>query len=204
MARITRQQARIDLTEVQGVNEMLAEARDIMRGIADWKERLRIAEEAAPVVIESARRLANAAFQNKKVHFRYDTKHKISGRLRAARGRGIIKAEYTPGNLSRSIIDIASRRAALRRGYRWKVIIGPYYQGRLGARGVYNFNSEKKIDGYYAHMVYGSARAFQQRIMIPALLAVRAQVLAIFRREAQNTIRKDAGKSKFIDFLKDF
>jgi hypothetical protein len=53
-------------------------------------------------------------------------------------------------------------------------------------------------------MVYGSARAFQQRIMVPALVAVRAQVLAIFRREAQNTIRKDAGKSKFIDFLQDF
>lgn len=204
MARITRQQAKIDLTEIKGAKTFFAECNEILKNITDWNERLRIAQLASPKVIESARVLANSSFKNREVHYRYSSKYKAIKKKRAKKGFGNIVGEYYPGNLKRSIIDIAEKRAALRKGYNWKVVIGPFYAGRKQAKKSVIYNNEKNIDGYYAHMVYGSAKAFQRNIMIPALLIVRTAVTTIFRREAANALSKGAKKTSYIDFKKGF
>jgi hypothetical protein len=50
-------------------------------------------------------------------------------------------------------------------------------------------------------MIYGSAQAFQSRIMIPALTRVQSQVVAKMRAKAQEMMQAEAAKTS-IQFVK--
>lgn len=97
------------------------------------RDRDRILTEAAGP-LRSA--IAGRAPQSDKPHNRYSTP-KISGKLRAPKGRGVIAATYQPGNLRKSINTLRFRRSKA-------VFIGPKVDKRGSGRGA---------DGYYAHMV---------------------------------------------------
>jgi len=67
-----------------------------------------------------------------------------------------------PGNLKRSIKGLSD----LLKKYKWKTgAVGPHYLPQpIGS----TLNSEQKYDGFYAHMVYGSAKAWRQKIVLKA------------------------------------
>lgn len=201
MARITRQKSSIDITpKLTGKDEYLNELREILKQTSSLVNRRRIAQSAAGIVVNSARMTAKSLFKSQQTHYVYNTP-KLIRRLKAPDGQGVKIATYMPGNLMRSIIDIAERRARLKK-QTYKVIIGPYYRGRgpLGGKARAIYNSERKIDGYYAHMVFGNSRAFQQRVMIPALIKVSSQVLSRMRDEAARVLQEETKSKKYIDF----
>lgn len=79
--------------------------------------------------------IAGRAPQSDQSHSRYSTP-KVSGKLRAPKGRGVVVATYQPGNLRKSVQTLRFRRSKA-------VFIGPRVQRGGG----------KTPDGYYAHMV---------------------------------------------------
>lgn len=81
--------------------------------------------------------IAGRAPKSDAPHFRYSTP-KISGKLRAPKGSGVVRATYQPGNLSRSFQVLTFRRA------RFAKFVGPRIDKQGGGR---------MPDGYYAHMV---------------------------------------------------
>jgi hypothetical protein len=199
MASVTRQIAKIDITvNKRDQSEYLQEMRKLLSQFSSFESRRRIAESASQLVIDSARRMAQSSFKNQEKHYTYNTP-KLMRRIKAPAGQGVVTGEYAPGNLMRSIIDIAKRRSIYKKKT-YKVIIGPYYRGRgpLGGKARQVFNTMSKIDGYYAHMVYGSAKAFQSRIMIPALKQVQSQVLAEMRKESERILKGEAQKTKYV------
>ena len=91
--------------------------------------------------------------------------HKVS-----AFAKGVVKSgskkeyKYTvkPGNLKRSIKSLSE----LLTKYKWKTgAIGPHY--KVQPDGSF-LNSDEKYDGFYAHMIYGSAKAWRTKIVIKA------------------------------------
>lgn len=99
---------------------------------ASKRERDRVLTEAAGP-LRSA--IAGRAPQSDKPHSRYSTP-KISGKLRAPKGRGVVVATYQPGNLRKSVQTLRFRRSKA-------VFIGPKVRRSGG----------QMPDGYYAHMV---------------------------------------------------
>lgn len=193
---MTRQYAKIDFTnlraqdsgvggigaEFAGADAFMKELNDLLSGFKELKTRRRIAEAGAPYLIESAQDFSP---NSRRVHYRYATKKLIKG-IRAPKGYGVRVAEYYPGNLDRSIIDIGTKRRSVARGY--KVVVGPFYRSwKSDPKGTFKGS---KYDGYYAHMVYGSARAFQQRVMIAALNAAKSQIRAAMIGEAVQVQRE--------------
>lgn len=194
MPRITRQFAKIDFTNVraqsagvggiggvdvdvsfQGADAFMAELNKFLSGFT-LVNRRRIAKAGAPYLINAAQNLAP---NSPKVHYRYNTAKLIKS-IRAPKGYGRKLASYYPGNLDRSIIDIGDKRRRVAKGY--KVVIGPYYLSwKQDPKGEFK---GKRFDAYYAHMVYGSARAFQQRVMIAALNTAKAQIRTAMISEA--------------------
>ena len=202
MARVTRQTTKIDLTvRLKGAEEFNREIAQILSKFKSREDRRQIAEAAKQLVIDSARAQVYSRAVSDEVHYTYNTP-KLVRRLKAPPGQGVKVGEYTPGNLARSIIDIAERRRKYAKNNS-KVIIGPYYRGRgpLSGKSRAIFNSLSRIDGFYAHMIYGSAQAFQSRIMIPALTRVQSQVVAKMRAKAQEMMQAEAAKTS-IQFVK--
>lgn len=82
-------------------------------------------------------------------HSRYSTP-KISRKLRAPKGSGVVAATYQPGNLAKSFSVLSFRRA------RFAKFIGPKVRRSAG----------QTPDGYYAHMVnFGTVQQPAQRFV---------------------------------------
>lgn len=91
--------------------------------------------------------------------------HKISTFSKGV-GKSAGNADYRyivkPGNLKRSIKGLSE----LLKKYKWKNgAIGPHYKAQpIGSI----LNSDQKYDGFYAHMIYGSAKAWRTKIVLKA------------------------------------
>ena len=144
-----------------------------------------IARKAAKPIREHAERLA-PEYKKGTEHYRY----KYTGRSqfgKAAKGEGVKVATYKKGNLKKSIKILSFRKATR------SVFIGPRY-GKRGASGVFGAN-RTKVDGYYAHMVFGSARAFANRVTEMALRVQNRKSVAIFEEEINKRILKIKSKT---------
>ena len=88
---------------------------------------------------------------------------------------------YVRGNLRKSVRWLRK----LKRGR--KITIGPLYNRNGGnVRG----KNKRTADGYYAHMVFGSAFNFRQKVAIKGLNKSRARALAVIERRMTVEIRK--------------
>ncbi len=130
--------------------ELQSELNTLIRkldGLSDATKRDRdrvLTEAAGP--LRSA--IAGRAPQSDRPHSRYSTP-KISGKLRAPKGSGVIKATYQPGNLRKSVQTLRFRRSKA-------VFIGPKVRRSAG----------QMPDGYYAHMVnFGTVKQTAQRFV---------------------------------------
>ena len=138
--------------------------RDLDRVLVDYseKDRKRITRKAAQKVATAARR--NPGFSDSsKPHFRKSGSNRI---------------EYKPGNLRRSIGVVSLRRSQ-------DAFVGPRFATKRATTygGVGN-----PVDGYYAAMLFGSAAAFQSRVLNPALRNGKTAALAILNKESEKAI----------------
>ena len=119
----------------------------------------------AKIVVNEARKIAPIT-KDRKINKRYRTTKFINS-VKARKGSGNVIATYKPGNLRGSI-----RRLLFRKTFReW---IGPKISNR--PRG--NFGpGTRRFDGYTAQMVFGGAKKFKDKVMIPALSRSQGKVL---------------------------
>ena len=132
----------------------------------DRKTRQKIYRKAAQPVVKDAKNKAPVGTPKQgpiyggAVSVRYDTP-KLTSKIRAPKGKGRIKARYFPTNLKKAIRTLTFRTASF-------IYVGPRYR-RGNTAG--DFGKSSRVDGYYAHMVFGSSKGFFNRVMRPAATA---------------------------------
>ena len=130
------------------------------------RDRRKILVRAAKPVVKTARRLAP---KSAKPHYRKD---------------GTKRIKYNPGNLKRSIKRLPLRKSR-------DAFVGPQFAKKKVAE--YG-GPGQPTDAYYAAMIYGSAAAFNRKVLTPALSqsapAIRSEVstasLAAIKSRARN------------------
>lgn len=165
---------------VEGINQLSKEFKEVSKNLSNPGARREVAQAALPFVIPA---IQNASPVGKRIHKRYNTP-KLTKKLRAPKGYGRVVATYYPGNLRQSVIDLATRKAKFRKSP--AVVVAPFY-GRRGSKGT--FGKGKRVDAYYAHMVYGGAEAYQKKVLLQGLSIASGGAMS-------------AMKSKFEDLLK--
>ena len=177
----------------------------LIRDIQDVKEIRNILNPAAIVVKERARQLTPVAnprnrdntierqFTPKKlksnVLYTYKTP-KINGKKRAGKGYGRVSGKYGIGNLKYSIQVISEVKTKIKGPV---AIVGNLLNRK---KNIPNPN-ENKTNGWYAHMIYGSARAFGDKVTGAALRQTQGIVFALVQRGVEKRLQKIAkGKIK--------
>lgn len=177
----------------------------LIRDIQDVKEIRNILNPAAIVVKERARQLTPVAnprnrdntierqFAPKKlknnVLYTYKTP-KINGKKRAGKGYGRVSGKYGIGNLKYSIQVISEVKTKIKGPV---AIVGNLLNRK---KNIPNPN-ENKNNGWYAHMIYGSARAFGDKVTGAALRQTQGIVFALVQRGVEKRLQKIAkGKIK--------
>lgn len=145
----------------------------------DTKVRKEAYEQGAELFVQAAR---SKIRYSQKPHFRYSNSGKLTGKIRAPKGRGKIIATYKPGNLRRSI-RILKHGPFKRSSSVW---IGPKTSKRT--KGV--FGSKSRVDGYYAHMVeFGTVHSAARPFMRPAFIATRGKAKIVIIGNLSKRIR---------------
>ena len=177
----------------------------LIKDIQDVKEIRNILNPAAIVVKERARQLTPVAnprkrdntierqFSPKKlksnVLYTYKTP-KINGKKRAGKGYGRVSGKYGIGNLKYSIQIISEVKTKIKGPV---AIVGNLLNRK---KNIPNPN-ENKNNGWYAHMIYGSARAFGDKVTGAALRQTQGIVFALVQRGVEKRLQKIAkGKIK--------
>lgn len=122
----------------------------------------------------------------RRVNKLYDTTKLLKNR-RASRGFGKVKASFLRGNLQGSIKVLTLRKTS-------RVFVGPRILKRVKQGATYG---PKRPNAYYAQMIYGSAKAFKAKVMVPALNSSRSAVIKGLQKSIQINVRK-YGKSENI------
>jgi len=168
------------------VNDVMRRLDAVAKKIADPKQRRRIVRRHALLVVKVAQQRAP---KGDKPHFQYFTKSvKLAKSVRTASGAGLKRAKYDPGNLRGSIQVLPLRKSPA-------AIIGPRVQRGVKEGDIFGPISGR-YNAYYAQMVYGSAKAFRDRVMVPALVSVQAQLVKNIGASALRVIRAEARKRK--------
>lgn len=177
----------------------------LIKDIQDVAEIRKILNPAAIVVKERARQLTPVAnprnrdntierqFAPKKlksnVLYTYKTP-KINGKKRAGKGYGRVSGKYGIGNLKYSIQIISEVKTKIKGPV---AIVGNLLNRK---KNIPNPN-ENKNNGWYAHMIYGSARAFGDKVTGAALRQTQGIVFALVQRGVEKRLQKIAkGKIK--------
>jgi HK97 gp10 family phage protein len=128
--------------------------------------------------------------RSKRRHFRYDTPKLVRG-VRAPNGRGVKVATFEPGNLGRAMKKLALRRL------KKAIMIGPKTR-RGNNKGV--FNTDRKVDGYYAHFVEkGTTKQRGQGFIKSAAAATKGTVLRRMEKSFETLLKREINRLGFGD-----
>ena len=148
---------------------------DVPKQFNDTKVRQALRHALAPV-----RQTARAVTpRSNEAHYRY----KYHSGKRKGKGKGIIKAIYAPGHLSKSVRILTFKRS------KRALFVGPKLDRKAGEAGGLFGASSTKVDAYYAHMVFGSAIAYRKQVTERALNTNREVVVARFFSKAVRIIQ---------------
>jgi len=100
---------------------------------------------------------------------RYNTP-KLSGKIRAPKGSGVVVATYSPGNLGKSFADLRLRRV------KKAIVIGP------------NARRKNIADGYYARFVEDK-KPFAKAIWSASRPIVLRRLVKIYQKRINEAIR---------------
>ena len=172
----------------------------LIRKVDDVKEIRKILNPAAIVVREKARQLTPIASQRNRdntierkfapkklksnVLYTYNTP-KLNGKKRAGKGYGRVSGKYGIGNLRYSIQIISEVKTKIKGPI---AIVGNLLNRK---KNIPNPN-EKKNNGWYAHIIYGSARAFGDKVTGAALRQTQGIVYALIRRGVEKRLKNIA------------
>lgn len=173
----------------------LIKALDYLRKeIPNPRTKRRILNKASEPVQEAARRLTpvwsgtdrDGRYKLKTdVHYRYKSGFHKSG-SKAGKGKGVIVGAYKAGHLEQAVqVLSATQLKRARVG-----VIGPRRNGPGPKYGFSKGKNPRNVDAYYAHMIYGSARAFRTRIMESALQQAGPQAARIIEDEVLKILSK--------------
>jgi len=167
------------------VNDVIRRLESVAKEIKDPKQRRRIVRyHARRILVPIAQ---SRAPKSDKPHFQYGTSAvKLIANRRTKKGSGLKRVKYDPGNLRGSIQVLPLRKTPA-------AIIGPKVQRKVRVGEIYGPISGR-YNAYYAQMVYGSARSFRDRVMIPALVSAQAQLIKNIGASALKVIRQEAAK----------
>jgi len=172
----------------------------LIKRISDADKIKKILSPAAFVVKERARQLtpkANTRNRDNSIERKFPPKKlrsdvlytyktpKVVGNKKAGKGYGRVTGKYGIGNLRYSIQVISEVKKKFKAPV---AIIGNIINRK---KNIVN-PSETKNNGWYAHMIYGSARAFGSKVTQAALRQQQGMVYAIVR----------TGVDKYLDSLK--
>jgi hypothetical protein len=157
------------------LQEVLKGLSDVPKQFTDTKVRQALRHALAPVR-QTARAITP---RSDKAHYRYE---KNTGKKKG-KGKGVIKAIYAPGHLSKSLRILTFRRS------KRALFVGPKFDSKAGRAGGLFGASPTKVDAYYAHMVFGSAIAYRKQVTERALNTNREVVVARFFSKAVRIIQ---------------
>lgn len=182
-----------ELDEVN-YSELIKALRYLETEIPNPRTKRRILNKAAEPVQDAARRLTpiwdgtdrDGRYGLKtNVHYRYKSGARKTG-TKAGKGKGVIVGSYKAGHLEQSVqVLSATQLKRARIG-----VIGPRRNGPGPKYGFSRAKNSKNVDAYYAHMIYGNARAFRTRIMEPALQQAGPQAARIIEDEVLKILSK--------------
>lgn len=158
-----------------GLAETVLELNDILTNITVNK-RMDVINAAMPAAINIYKSLIPQSNKEHKISTFAKGVGKSGG---SAKYRYIVK----PGNLKRSVKNLSE----LLQKYKWtNGAIGPHYNPQpVGS----TLNSEQKYDGFYAHMIYGSAKAWRQKIVMKAKSMSASVVYPLMIAEAREVVK---------------
>jgi hypothetical protein len=140
-----------------GLTDSIIQLEQILKAVT-IDERMEIVNSAVPIAHDIYR---NIVPKSTKTH--YFTSYSKNNKLGIGRDDRKYIYEITPGNLQRSV-QILSK---VLKKYKWKTgAIGPHYVKDQGKGKL--LNSETSYNGFYAHMVLGSAKAWRTKIVMKA------------------------------------
>ena len=166
--------------QVTGVNEVTREITRIMKTVTGPEMKYQVAMAGSPYVLMKYNYFTYPNKQNRQIHYFY--------------GEAVWR-----GNWAESIEELSFRRKRLRTaGY---AAVGPRYNvsSRFAARAG---KERRRIVGSnmdnswanYAHMIYGSARAYYQKITVKVLTASAPMALPAMLAESKRIFELATGK----------
>lgn len=165
---------------IDGLAGPVIELDMLMRVITEDK-RMEVINSAIPIALSIYKSMVP---RSKKKHFFYAEGDKNKLGIGSGKNREY-QYEIHPGNLQRSIKPLH----LLLKKYRWKTgVIGPHYNRGQSAHGKQVLADENNTNGFYAHMVFGSAKAWKSRIVNKAGKAARQQVFTKMVHTAKSVI----------------
>lgn len=175
--------------QVTGTQGTIAAMRSVLGSVSGAENRLKIARAAVPYIQDAARAVTPIFKGPTGEHYLYDTP-KLLKKLRAPNGKGRIKTIYRAGNTAVSIQDLSERRTKIAKA--GVAVVGPLIR-RSKAKGPLG-TTEGNADAWYAHMIYGSAKAFGNKVMQKALTAAGTTSLNAMERIALRMMEAEATK----------
>ena len=136
-------------------------------------ERTRVIEAGVPIALDVYKSLVPISSKPHRIRTRPWKNKKMTG-WEKTDGASIW---VQPGNLKNSIIDLSKNLVSYKRAVG---AIGPLYRRGTMNRGI---NSEEGANGFYAHMVFGSTKAWTNKIVVRARNLSREKVIKTMRDE---------------------
>lgn len=161
-------------SEIAAIRKRVSNALSL---VTNLDERRKITDEAGFIIASKAQSIAP---KSSKAHYRYIGVRKGKRRKRNTAGKSRIK--YNPGNLRQSI-DVLEKLKKSKITYVGPDIARVVRQKEYGP-------PKSQSDAYYAQMIYGSAKAFGDKIMVTAYLAVEPQVLSYIESRVSRNLRR--------------
>ena len=117
-----------------------------------------------------------------------------NGRVHHYNYKGKRKATFVKGHLRASSRDISQVKTGYRRFPNF--YIGPIYTKKAGQGGTFT-GEGKNVDAYYAHMVLGSAAAYERRVIQAGFKAAESTAGQKMTNSAIKVIEKEGQKAGF-------
>lgn len=103
-------------------------------------------------------------------------------------------ATFLPGHLRKSAQDIANRKRSYKKVP--AIYIGPVFTRNAGSGGTFG-NTVKNVDAYYAHMVYGSALAYEKKVIDAGYRAAKGTAEGLIILKVRQVIEDEGKKTGF-------
>jgi hypothetical protein len=171
---------------VTGLADAVLEMEKIMR-VVSLDQRHKIIESATPIALKIYRSIIPVSKETHYFNSWGQDKNKLGIGKTINTGSRVYTRTYAykiePGNLKRSVQILSE----ILKKYKWKLgAVGPHY---IKDRGNNTYlNSEQSYNGFYAHMVYGSAKAWRRKIVLKARSLSQIPVFKAMSAEARAQI----------------